>query len=258
METNKVFELVEFFYNKKAELANHYDVVNRCVSLRNEAYDLKPKSPLYDDTAYKAKTKELREYGEGSHINDYIDSICGKITEFGFVTQCGTYKNQIQDVIDGWLKDITDREEARDQLIECKRQFNELKSEKVWFVLMWIDAILFDDLEYILKETFDNHLVKKYKALSTDLAPFLERFDADVIESIIDYKRLPAGAEKPIWKRQAYAHIFGDRLNIEVRNMNEMFLFRNGNGKIIDKLKHNTKSKNTNSKLADILSKYSF
>jgi hypothetical protein len=43
METNKVFELVEFFYNKKAELANHYDVVNKYASLRNEAYDFKTK-----------------------------------------------------------------------------------------------------------------------------------------------------------------------------------------------------------------------
>jgi hypothetical protein len=219
---------------------------------------LKPKSPLSDDTAYKNKINELQKYIEGSHINDYIDSICGKITEFGFVTQCGTYKNQIQDVIDGWLKDITDREEARDQLIECKRQFNELKSEKVWFVLMWIDAILFDDLEYILKETFDKYLEKKYKDLSDDLKSFLERFDADVIESIIDYKRLPDGAEKPIWKRQADAHVFRRKLKIKATDMDKMFLYKNSKDKITEKLRYNTDTNNDNSELAKILAKHYF
>lgn len=258
METNKVFELVDFFYDKKDELAKHYKVVNKHRSLRNEAYHLKPKSPLSDDTAYKDKIKELREYEEGSGIEKFINKYSDKITEFGFVTRSGTNKNKIQNVINGWLKDITDRKEARNQLIECKRQFNELKMDEAWFVLMCIDGLFFDDLEYILKETFDNHLGKRYEDLSADLEPFLERFDADVIEAIIDYKRLPYGAEKPIWRRQVDAHVFRRKLKIEAKDMDKMFLYRNSKGKIIDKLKYNTDTNNDNNKLARILSKHSF
>ena len=125
------------------------------------------------------------------------------------------------------------------------------------FVLPWIEGFFFGYLNEFLKETFDKHLGKKYNDLSNDLKPFLERYDADVIESIIDSKQLPYGAEKPIWKRQADAHVFSDNFKIAVKDMNEMFRFKNGKGDIIDKLKHNTKSKSENSYLADILTRHS-
>lgn len=254
METNKVFELVEYLYSERRELATYKRVIDKVNWLGNEACSLKPKSPLSDDALFNKKRKELDEYVANSKVDKFIDNHRNKISELGFTLGSGIYKSEFQNIITAWLNNITDKVEARKQLAECKRQYNELRTEEVQFVLEWISGVFFDDLNYILRETFDRHLGKKYNDLSNDLKPYLEHFDADVIESIIDYKRLPQGAEKPIWRRQADAHVFSKCFKIDMKEMNKMFLYRNGKGDVIAKLCYNTKSKSP--EFSDVLSKY--
>ena len=266
METNKVFQLVEYLYNERSNLATYKKVAEKVRRLRNEVYSLKPKSPLSDDTLYNRKQKELDEYVACSKIHEFSEKHRNKISELGFTlnsiktTELGytlrwhSYRQEFKNVIDNWADNATDKDGARKQLTECKRQYNELQTEEVKFVLDWIDGEFFYVLNDELKETFDRHLDKKYKYLSTELVPFLERYDADVIEGIIDYKRLPQGAEKPIWKRQADAHVFSKYFNIDIKEMNKMFLYRNGKGDVIEKLGYNTKSKSP--EFSNVLSKY--
>lgn len=254
METNKVFQLVEYLYNERSNLATYKKVVEKVRKLRNEVDSLKPKSPLSDDTLFNKKRKELDEYVANSKVDKFIDNHRNKISELGFTLGSGIYKSEFQNIITAWLNNITDKVEARKQLAECKRQYNELQTEEVQFVLEWMSNLFFDGLNYDLKIIFDEHLGKKYNDLSNDLKPYLERFDADVIESITDYKRLPQGAEKPIWRRQADAHVFSKCFKIDMKEMNKMFLYRNGKGDVIEKLGHNTKSKSP--EFSNVLSKY--
>lgn len=266
METNKVFELVEYLYRERERIASYKKILEKKRRLNNEAYSLEPKSPLAEDTLYKQKLREYEEYVTKNKVDRFLDEHRNKISELGFTlnsiktTELGytihryNYRQQIQDIITVWLNNITDKVEARKQLAECKRQYNELQTEEVQFVLDWIDGEFFYVLNDELKETFDRHLGKKYNDLSSDLKPYLEHFDADVIESIIDYKRLPQGAEKPIWRRQADAHVFSKCFNIDIKEMNKMFLYRNGKGDVIKKLSHNTKSKSP--EFSNVLSKY--
>ena len=254
METNKVFQLVEYLYSERRELATYKRVIDKVRRLRNEVYSLKPKSPLSDDTLYNRKQKELDEYVACSKIHEFSEKHRNKISELGFTLNSVIYKSEFQNIITVWLNNITDKVEARKQLAECKRQYNELQTEEVQFVLKWISGLFFDDLNYILKKTFDEHLGKKYNDLSNDLKPHLEHFDADVIESIIDYKRLPQGVEKPIWRRQADAHVFKECFNIDMKDLNKMFLYRNSKGEVIKKLDYNTKSKSP--EFSNVLSKY--
>ncbi|MDD4439288.1 MAG: hypothetical protein PHS04_14835 [Tissierellia bacterium] len=268
METNKVFELVEYLYSERRELATYKRVIDKVRRLRNEVDSLKPKSPLSDDTLYNRKQKELDEYVACSKVDKFTDNHRNKISELGFTlnsiktTELGytirwrSYRQEFKNVIDNWADNATDKVEARKQLAECKRQYNELQTEEVQFVLDWIGGEFFYVLNDELKETFDRHLGKKYNDLSSDLKPFLEHFDADVIESIIDYKRLPQGAEKPIWKRQADAHRFSKHFNIDTKDMNKMFLFRDSKGNLKDNLRPNSESKSSNSEFSDVLSKY--
>lgn len=266
METNKVFQLVEYLHGERRGLATYKRVIDKVRSLRNEVDSLKPKSPLSDDTLYNRKQKELDEYVACSKVDKFTDNHRNKISELGFTlnsiktTELGytirwrSYRQEFKNVIDNWADNATDKVEARKQLAECKRQYNELQTEEVQFVLDWIGGEFFYVLNDELKETFDRHLGKKYNDLSNDLKPYLERFDADVIESIIDYKRLPQGAEKPIWRRQADAHVFSKCFKIDMKEMNKMFLYRNGKGDVIEKLGHNTKSKSP--EFSNVLSKY--
>lgn len=268
METNKVFELVEYLYSERRELATYKRVIDKVRRLRNEVYSLKPKSPLSDDTLYNRKQKELDEYVACSKIHEFSEKHRNKISELGFTlnsiktTELGytlrwhSYRQEFKNVIDNWADNATDKDGARKQLTECKRQYNELQTEEVKFVLDWIDGEFFYVLNDELKETFDRHLGKKYNDLSSDLKPYLERYDADVIESIIDYKRLPQGTEKPIWKRQADAHRFSKHFNIDTKDMNKMFLFRDSKGNLKDNLRPNSESKSSNSEFSNVLSKY--
>lgn len=252
METNKVFELVEYLYIERERIASYKKILEKKRRLNNEAYSLKPKSPLAEDTLYKQKLREYEEYVTKNKVDRFLDEHVNKLSELGF-TFNGSYMQQIQNIITVWINNITDKVEARKQLTECKRKHDELQTEEVQFVLDCI-SVCFFDLNYILKEVFDKHLGKKYNDLSSDLKPYLERYDADVIESIIDYKRLPQGAEKPIWKRQADAHVFSKCFKIDMKEMNKMFLYRNGKGDVIEKLGYNTKSKSP--EVSNVLSKY--
>ena len=84
METNKVFELVEYLYSQRENITSYKKVVEKGKRLGNELYSLKPKSPLADDTLYNKKQKELDEHVANSKALEFLEKHRNKITELGF------------------------------------------------------------------------------------------------------------------------------------------------------------------------------
>ena len=253
--SNIIFEWVDFLYENKDRIEGYDKTLNKIKALRNEAYSLKPKNAYLDDTAYKRKIKEGQDYFENSWLRirkEYLD----KFSELGFIEKYGTYKNSLKSILDTWNSELSDKSIVRKQLTDCKKKYYQLQTDKIRLFYEEFNNEFFKCLDYVLTATFDKVLDKKYQALADELEPYLEQYDANVIESIIDSKQLPYGTEKPIWRKQADAHAFRDYMEWELKDINRLFRFRNSKDEIIDKTPHNTKSKKPNSGLLAILNKY--
>ena len=255
--SNIIFEWVDFLHSKKSKIGTYHRMLSRIKSSREEVYSLEPKSPYLDDTAYKKKFEEGRDYFVRHWLpirKTYLD----KFSELGFVEKYGSYKNSLREILNTWNGKVTDKSVVKGQLEACKEKYNQLQTDNVRLFLEEFNDGFFRSLDVVLKETFDEVLGNKYQSLTDELEPYLERFDADVIESIIDRQQLPQGAEKPIWRKQANAHVFRDYMKWELKDINRLFCFKNGRGQIIDKTTHNTKSKSKepNSELLAILSRH--
>ena len=253
--SNIIFEWVDFLYENKDRIERYDKTLNKIKALRNEAYSLKPKNAYLDDTAYKRKINEGQDYFENSWLRirkEYLD----KFSELGFIEKYGTYKNSLKSILDTWNSELSDKSIVRKQLTDCKKKYYQLQTDKIRLFYEEFNNEFFKCLDYVLTATFDKVLGNKYQALADELKPYLEQYDANVIESIIDSKHLPYGAEKPIWRKQADAHAFRAYMEWELKDINRLFRFRNRKSEIIDKTNHNTKSKEPNSDLLAILTKY--
>lgn len=65
--------------------------------------------------------------------------------------------------------------------------------------------------------------LNKYNRLASDLEPYLKGATGEILESIIDDKRLPEGAEKPKWKKLTDAKRFGDYFGFTPKQLRDLF-----------------------------------
>lgn len=254
--TNKVFELIDFLHSKKdAIIEGHYRVAYDYYKKKNLYHSLRPKHALADDTAYKEAFKDA----ENAQINydNVLKTYKEKFYELDFEDR-SFYKGVLSSMFDVWEKNMTKKSEAINQLRECKDKFNDLQDEKVIYFLDRAYSPFFGDLCDVLSEKFDFYLEPKYSGLSEALQPYLEGASDAVMESIIDERKLPQGADKPIWKHQTDAHRFRSVFNWELKDLNRVFRYRNDKGKIIDKTYSGRKSRKieADNELKLILEKY--
>lgn len=260
--SNIIFEWVDFLYENKDRIESYAKVIDKYRRLWREAHSLEPKHPLSDDTAYQKKLKEAREQTERlkslqkKYLAKYTELGFEKYAELGLDRPTITQTYSFREILDEWVKKTTDKTKAREQLTDCKNKYNQLQTDNVQTFLSLTFFFFFEYMGRALNEIFDKVLDKKYQALADELEPYLEQYDANVIESIIDSKQLPYGTEKPIWRKQADAHAFRVYMDWELKDINRLFRFRNSKDEIIDKTPHNTKSKKPNSGLLAILNKY--
>ena len=260
--SNIIFEWVDFLYQNKSNIESYDKVIGKYRRLWSEAHSLKPKHPLSDDTAYQKKLKEAREQTEilkslqKKYFKKYTELGFEKYAELGLDRPTIIQPYSFREILDEWVKKTTDKTKAREQLTDCKNKYNQLQTDNVQTFLSLTFFFFFEYMGRALNEIFDKVLDKKYQALADELEPYLEQYDANVIESIIDSKQLPYGAEKPIWRKQADAHVFKNYMKWGLKDINKLFRFRNRKGEIIDETAHNTKSKEPNSDLLAILTKY--
>ena len=260
--SNIIFEWVDFLYQNKSNIESYDKVIGKYRRLWSEAHSLKPKHPLSDDTAYQKKLKEAREQTEilkslqKKYFKKYTELGFEKYAELGLDRPTIIQPYSFREILDEWVKKTTDKTKAREQLTDCKNKYNQLQTDNVQTFLSLTFFFFFEYMGRALNEIFDKVLGNKYQALADELEPYLEQYDANVIESIIDSKQLPYGAEKPIWRKQADAHVFKNYMKWGLKDINKLFRFRNRKGEIIDETAHNTKSKEPNSDLLAILTKY--
>lgn len=262
--SNIIFEWVDFLYQNKSNIESYDKVIDKYRRLWSEAHSLEPKHPLSDDTAYQKKLKEAREQTERlkslqkKYFKKYTELGFEKYAELGLDRPTITQTYSFREILDEWVKKSTDKTKAREQLTDCKNKYNQLQTDNVQTFLALTFFFFFEYMGRALNEIFDKVLGNKYQALANELEPYLEQYDANVIESIIDSKQLPYGTEKPIWRKQADAHKFRDYMDWELKDINKLFRFRNSKDEIIDKTTHGTKSKSKepNSDLLAILTKY--
>ena len=220
-EQNKVFELIDFLHSKKDNIiTGHYKVAQVFYDKINLAYSLKPKHALEDDTAYKEALKEKKN--ATMNFDRVSKTYKDKFNELGF-EQLTTYKSVFSNIFDEWEKGTTNRNEALNQLRECRNKFNDLQDEKIICFLNRVYSLFFDDLCYILNEKFNLYLKPKYSGLSKALQGYLEGVNDEVIESIIDEHKLPQGADKPKWISKADGARFGKYVGLSYSQLRELF-----------------------------------
>lgn len=223
-ENNKVFELIDYLFERKGKIENYYKIVKKHKLSWRDAHSKKPKHKLADETEYKEALNTANEVSE--NLNRISKQYHDKLNVLSFEHGYSSYKSQIKSIIEAWINDIgySQKNEAIELLKTYRIKFNELQTENIILFLEYcLFPFFFDDLSYILNETFDKYLEPKYSGLSKALEPYLEGASDDVIESIIDEHKLPHGAVKPKWKRNADGARFGKYVGLENRQLRELF-----------------------------------
>ncbi len=258
--TNKIFELVDYLYSRIGDIEKKYSkfIPNLDIK-RRELNELRKKTnhPLSDKRKLEEKEKDLDEHFE--ILNRIFQTFKDKFTELGFELRYGTYKNDVIETIYNWYDEFSYTEDAKIYLKEYKKKITRLKSDIVLpFISFVLPASFINDLFEIMDNEFSNALQSNFEGIATDLQAFFSNTTDDVIESIIEYKMLPSGAEKPIAKRQTYAVVFGDYCGIKQKDLSQFFR-KEKDGKAIDfvftKSRPKKETKQTK-ELKDILSKY--
>lgn len=259
--SNKVFDLVQFLYDNKDKIKSWEGAFGGLIALRVECDNLKPKNKFEKSTKYLEKKRELETQEKNTQQifeGDNFKEIVSKIEGFGFEFKYNTYKREFQSITEHWYNNITDANEALEQLKKCKRNYLALPKNAVERLFYYVPNKLFflSDLDYHLmgstsdKGLFARYLpaddLHKYNGLASDLEPYLKGATGEIIESIIDDKRLPDGAEKPKWKKLTDAVRFGKYFDFTNEQLRDLF---------DNNIRSNNKPKGKD-KIAPILQKY--
>jgi len=236
-ENNKVFELIDYLFENIEKIKTYQKLMEKYDTLNNEVDYLKPKNLLLDDTEYQKKKKEFDEFCIS--WKKIIKPYSNKIDSFEIIDKYdrGLFKNDLENILTTWIKNITENgsaENKRDALKEIRvyrDKFKALQTDLITKFMFHVGySILFSDLECILIGNsfdgigfFNQYIQPKYSGLSKALEPYLEGATDDVIESIIDEHKLPQGADKPKWKRNADGARFGKYVGLENRQLRELF-----------------------------------
>lgn len=258
--TNKIFELVDYLYSRIDDIETKYSKVIPNLNIkRRELNELRKKTthPLSDKTTYNRKKEEFESHYK--KLEPIFQTFKDKFTELGFELRYGTYKNDVKETIYNWYDEFSNTEGAKIYLKDYKKKITRLKSDIVLpFISFVLPAFFINDLFEIMDNEFSNALQSNFEGIATDLQAFFSNTTDDVIESIIEYKMLPSGAEKPIAKRETYAVVFGDSCGIKLKDLSQFFR-KEIDGKAIDfvftKSRPKKETKQTK-ELKDILSKY--
>lgn len=257
--SNKVFDLVQFLFDNKDNIKSWEETFEVLITLRKECDNLKPKTKFENDTKYLEKKRELETKEKNSQQifeGKKIKEIVSKIEGFGF--EFNNYKHEFQSITEHWYNNITDANEALEQLKRCRRNYLALPKNAVERLFYYVPNKLFflSDLDYhLMGSTSDKGLFakyipayepNKYNGLASDLEPYLKGATGEIIESIIDDKRLPDGAEKPKWEKLTDAKRFGNYFGFTNEQLRDFF---------DNNIRSNNKPKGKD-KIAPILQKY--
>lgn len=253
--SNKVFDLVQFLYDNKDNIKSWEETFEKLNTLRNECDNLKPKTKFENDTKYLEKKRELETKEKNSQ--QIFDSVIFK--DFSLMVNNFSFQ-EFESITTHWGNNINDANEALKQIKRCRQNYLALPTEAIR--LLFYHGTSYCDflhhLEYHLmgsasdKGLFARYLpaddLHKYNGLASDLKPYLSGATDEIIESIIDDKRLPEpdGAEKPKWKKLTDAKRFGNYFGFTNEQLRDLF---------DNDIRSNNKPKGDD-KIAPILQKY--
>ena len=166
--SNKVFVLVQFLYDNKEKIKSWEGAFENLITLKNECDNLKPKTKFENDTKYLEKKRELET--QEKNAQQIFDSaefkeIVSKIEGFGFELKHNPYKSFFSDITTHWYNNITDANEALEQLKRCRQNYLALPKEAVERLFYYVPNSLFflSDLEYhLMGSASDKGLFAKY------------------------------------------------------------------------------------------------